>query len=181
DDFYSVVEAVGTNGIPFYTDWIGYEPSRLRQIVARMEGKVQQGLHIKWHPNAKYYRAMGSVPALCRLAERADVAIPQLIRYATNFTAKPMIAYTLQTQPKIMFSIVGRMGPRAGPAFTALLNNSDARIRLLAIENCEYFLENKSVVAEIFKVQNDQDPKVREAAASAIQEHNLTIGTADVR
>src|SRR5678815_678386 len=79
---YVALKAIGTNGIPFYVEWIRYEPGVLWRAKALSAAKSRDWLHVKWYPqDPSAHRAFGAYQALQALGEKAKPAIPQPVSY----------------------------------------------------------------------------------------------------
>src|SRR6185436_14408257 len=88
-DALNAFEAIGTNGIPFYLDWIVYEPGRLKKCEIRLAEKGRRWFP-NWFPQDKTdIRACGSFAALWNLLDRGEPAIPRLVAYAKNLDRTP--------------------------------------------------------------------------------------------
>jgi hypothetical protein len=171
--FREAVEAVGTNGIPFYLEWIRYRPSSLTRTKFRLAEKIRQWLNIKWYPNqSETARDVGAHSALRVLGARAEVAIPQLSFYATN----PVWDASSRSLPLASDSVdaiytLACLGNRAAPGIISLMTNEHARIRLLAVDASRKFYGNTSVVAQLERSTQDPDAQVMRLAISVLKQH----------
>src|SRR3954467_12452352 len=79
------LQSIGTNGIPYYLEWIRYKPSIARRAQFRLADYAHRWLGSQWVPvDRKVDRARGAAHALIMLGERAELAIPQYVAFITN-------------------------------------------------------------------------------------------------
>src|SRR4051795_810107 len=67
------LQSIGTNGIPYYLEWIRYKPSIARRAQFRLADYAHRWLGSQWVPvDRKVDRARGAAHALIMLGERAE-------------------------------------------------------------------------------------------------------------
>src|ERR1051325_11479933 len=127
--FHEAIQKVGTNGIPFYLEWISYEPGLLKKAELKLAAVAQSRMHLKWYPrDHKHDRGTLAIGALQDLGERATPAIPQLLACVT----RPPDIQNLD-RPRTAIMLLGGMGTPGTAAYLSLVTNKDARVRALAI------------------------------------------------
>jgi hypothetical protein len=176
DETRLAIEYIGTNGIPFYLEWMRYEPSFVKRAESILAHYVGRWLHLKWSPgDAKVVRAFGAYQALTTLGEKAEPAIPQYIACATNAAARAPRPLFLN-QP--IYGILGlvHVGPPAIPAFLSLMTNTDPQVRILAIQQTPQFYGSTSVVARLRICLQDPDYQVRVVATNVVKFYDYDLG-----
>jgi hypothetical protein len=163
------IQAFGTNAVPFYLDWIGYEPSILKKIqihlaVARLK------IHLKWsREDEKGLRAWGAYLALGALREKAEPAIPHLIDYATRLPTRISQYYVLPRDPAFAIGGLASIGPPAVPAYLTLMTNANARVRELAVAHAQF--GSTYILDQVRVSLKDPDFAVRVAATNSLKNY----------
>jgi hypothetical protein len=168
DETRLAIETIGTNGIPFYLEWMRYEPGHVKRAEYKLMEYTRSWFHLKWAvSDTKFIRAQGACLALRALGERAEPAIPQLLAFATNTspTIRPLFEYQSD------YGIVGliSIGRPAITAFLPLMTNADARVRSSAAFGSRGFYGSRSILAQLRLCVQDPDARVRAAAKYALQ------------
>jgi hypothetical protein len=174
----TAIEAVGTNGIPFYVEWIRYEPGFFKVAQTKLAEKARDWLHVKWTPqDPSPDRAYGAYLALRALGERAAPAIPQLLVCATNISTKIRPPAKQGRGDQSFYGISGlvNIGRPALPAVLSLTTNANPRVRTSAIFVTRAFYGSRSVLAQLRRSLQDPDPGVRAAAKFAIEPYEYDI------
>src|SRR3954463_8288524 len=79
------IKAIGTNGIPFYQEWIRYDPGLLNLGYHKLAQQGRRFLRLRSFPqDERSTRAVGALTALAVLGEEAEAAIPQLVSCVTE-------------------------------------------------------------------------------------------------
>src|SRR4051794_19680388 len=119
------IEAIGTNGIPNYLQWIRYRPGVLKKAEIRLAVKSRDWLHITWIADRGGLRAWYAFLALGQLGERAAPAIPQFIACITN-SAPPFLSLPrLPSDAAAAVEGLANIGSPALPAYLSLLTDAD--------------------------------------------------------
>ena len=177
-EFEEVVQAVETNGIPFYTKWMRYEPGLLTRAQYKL-GALTPG----WLPfkraaeDTKLQRMWGALFALRVLGGKAEPAVPHLYAWATNDTERDVRILPAQGYP---MDLLARIGGLAVPAYLCLITNADARVRAMALSTASLtnLFNNESVTAQIKQSLADPDARVRISATNAWSRHVAWKSTA---
>src|SRR4051812_7051961 len=162
----TAIEAIGTNGIPFYVEWIRYEPGFFKLAQTKLAEKARDWLHVKWTPQDPYPdRAYGAYLALRALGERAAPAIPQLLVCATNISMKIRPPTKPFRGDQSFYGISGlvNIGRPALPAVLSLMTNANPRVRSSAIFGTQAFYGSRSMLTQLRLSVSDFDPGVRAA------------------
>jgi hypothetical protein len=162
--FREAVEAVGTNGIPLYLEWINYRPSFLKSVQFELAAQTRKWLHVQWETEGKrLYRELVAGMVLQQLGERAAPAIPQLVAYCTNGadgnSRSRRVAFS-------SMSLLKTMGQPGASAILSLMTNENPKVRGLAIMQAMNWSE-PTVIAQMKRSIADVDPWVREVATNA--------------
>jgi hypothetical protein len=172
----AALKAIGTNGIPFYLEWIQYKPDNGTRVKVTLAEYSRTQLGSKWIPdNAKVTRARAALMALMELGERAEPAIPLLTQMATN---RPAWGPFSQQTP---YFALARIGRPAVPALLSLMTNQNPQIRVDAIEISSRQASlmgnhDTSFVAQARISLNDPDLRVRFAATNAMWQYDRDFG-----
>src|ERR1043165_7165288 len=79
------VDAIGTNGIPYYIDWLQYKMSLMKKAKIKLAAKSFQWFGVVVPcKDRETDRAWGACFAFGILGDRAEMAIPQLVFAVTN-------------------------------------------------------------------------------------------------
>jgi hypothetical protein len=163
------VQAIGTNGIPFYLEWMNYQPGLAKKVEMELVKLSQRLLHIGWSPYGKNYtRAFAAWRALRTLGEQGEPAIPQLLRYAQNRSRGASNYEPLPSSPKQAVQALADIRLPAMPAFVMLMRNADPEVRVMAIATPQYFYGDTSVLAQVRNSLEDPDSRVRDAATNKL-------------
>jgi HEAT repeat protein len=147
----AIVE-IGTNGIPFYLDWIRYDENLLEAIAASIFEEREKKVH--W----KKLRRWGSVQAFRILGEDAQPAIPSLVQCAgapNNSVARAC-----------SFECLAHIAVPAVPSLVSLMTNGNSSVRLLAVRKAALFGSNAIVRAQLERLLTDPDMDVRTAVST---------------
>jgi hypothetical protein len=170
EKFNEVVQAVGTNGIPFYTRWMRYEPGLFKRAKFRVASVTPRWIGFKRpSEDASLHRTWGSVLALRLLGERATSAIPELYAWATNVTGRDGLIVPGDGYP---IDLLGRIGPAAVPAYLSLMTSPDPRVRWMALSEIRLttnMVEHGSILTQIQGAFADSNHSVRIAATNTWQ------------
>jgi HEAT repeat protein len=142
----AIVE-IGTNGIPFYLDWIRYKPNLLEEVASLIFEEREYKVH--W----KKLRRWGSVQAFRILGEDAQSAIPMLVQYAS--APKDSLARTCSVE------CLAHIGEPAIPSLVALMTNENSGVRLLAVRKAVVFGSNAVVAAQFERLSMDPEMQIR--------------------
>jgi hypothetical protein len=162
------VDAIGANGIPFYLEWMGYEPGFVKRAEYKLARNTRSWFHVKWEVrDTKFIRAEGACLALRALGDTAEPAIPQLLAWATNTSTAVSPPYVYQSD----FGISGliNIGRPAIPAFLSLMTNADAGVRTSAAFRSRELYGSRAILAQLRLCLQDPDRRVRAAAKYALQ------------
>jgi hypothetical protein len=163
------VRATGTNGLPFYMEWIVDQPGWWTRVMYAAANRSDKWLHTQWHPEGRrFLLKLFAVQALRELGENAAPAIPQLV--AASLKAAQDDDGSRFDAAQAM-SILVNMDPSGVPAILSLMTNEHARVRTSAILTART-AKDPSIVAQIKKSLNDPDPEVRRMAASVLSDTN---------
>jgi hypothetical protein len=164
----AAVQAIGTNGIPFYLEWLSYRPSLPKRIKSELAAQASRWLPFEWSPqDPKIAREFMAGWALEKLDERAAPAIPQLFAYATNFAQGDARSRHIAVTSA---AVLVHMGDPAVPAVLSLLTNHSPRVRVFTILSAKE-CKDPSIVAQIKASLQDPDPQVRRMAAWALNKY----------
>ena len=79
------VDAIGTNGIPYYLDWLQYKMGVMKKAKIKLAAKSFQWFGVALpYKDRETDRAWGACFAFGILGDRAEMAIPQLVFTVTN-------------------------------------------------------------------------------------------------
>jgi hypothetical protein len=76
------IQAIGTNGIPYYLKWIRYRPGFLKRTQFRFAPKCRDWFHVKWYPDLS--GVMRGHYAYLALGELGEPAAPAFLGFVTN-------------------------------------------------------------------------------------------------
>jgi hypothetical protein len=171
------IEAIGTNGIPFYLQWIRYRPGVLKRAEIQLAVKSRKWFHVKWPASdAGAMRAWYAHFALAQLGERAAPAIPQFLAFVTNSPPRLSKAAVLPSDGSAAVEGLANIGPPALPAYLSLLTNADPQVRAFAIGQSERFHINNSVISQLRSSLEDPDGRVRLSATNALRAYDANSG-----
>jgi hypothetical protein len=168
----TAIETIGTNGIPFYIEWIRYEPGFFKLAQTKVAEKARDWFHVRWTPQDPYPdRAYGAYLALKALGERAEPAIPQLLACATNIAPRIRPPAKAGRGDQAYYGILSliNIGRPARSAVLSLMTNADARVRAPATFGAREFYGSRSILAQLRSSLKDPDPVVRSAAKSSME------------
>jgi hypothetical protein len=154
------LEAVGTNAIPFYLKWLGYDPSIFRKGVLYMAAFSENKLGVHWRPYAGVERTLHVPFGFSVLGAEGQAAIPQLAWFATNSTSESIRLGAV--------SCLAEIGPPSIPTLLMLMTNESPRIRGLAVEKACRFGRDKAIIAQTVVMLQDLDGKVRRSATNSL-------------
>jgi hypothetical protein len=161
----AAIEAVGTNGLPFYIKWFTCEPDQAQPVKIGIAKVARKWLRLSWSPEGEMEaRRLGASFALGLLGERAAPAIPYLLNYATNQANGDTMGRTTRT-----LFVLAQLGRPALPALLVFMKNRDPYMRSLAAAQASALGSNEVTVAELGKLLNDIDPSVRETATNCLK------------
>jgi hypothetical protein len=171
------INAIGTNAIPFYLEWLDYKPSLFRRLSFQLaeKGKV-------WLPFTNYRddfrvrRSVGAYAALISLDEKAAPAIPRLLSYATTFGRGPK---WLPNNPEAAVYALSMIGRPAVPAIVSMMTNENVNIRLLVTSQARILHNDPAIVAQFRRALCDSNAEVRLAATNCFKEKANKIGWSD--
>jgi hypothetical protein len=65
DGVTEAIQAIGTNGIPFYLHWTSYQPGLLKQVQLKLASQNRNWLPMAWSPKDRFaLRQRGAFAAL---------------------------------------------------------------------------------------------------------------------
>ena len=166
DGVTEAIQAIGTNGIPFYLHWTSYHPGLLKQVQLKLASQNRNWLPTAWTPNDRFaLRQQRAFAALGQLGERAVFAIPQLVASATNAAdGGPRDRYVAL----LSMTLVEQMGRPGVTAILCLMTNDNYRVRSCAIIGAKGS-RDLAVIARINGLTADPDPRVRRIATNLLQ------------
>jgi hypothetical protein len=170
------LQSIGTNGIPYYLEWIRYKPSIARRAQFRLADYAHRWLGSQWVPvDRKVDRARGAAHALIMLGERAELAIPQYVAFITNNPALSHSNPPSLDDAMSGYLLLAQIGAPSVPAFLSLMTNQDPRIRATAVA---YSMQNydTSLVAQVRISLRDSDHRVRLAATNVMRTYDPDFG-----
>jgi hypothetical protein len=165
----TAIRAIGTNGLPFLTEWTGYEPGKLR---SKLNGAVFSGP--SWLRGNQFVvdtltsregLAVYASEAFAALGSEAAPAIPELVSIAQRPGDGP------SRQQAVM--ALGRIGPAAIPALTNLVANTpmatENRMKHVLMLMLQYQGTNLPPgYAALLNSTESTDPALRAIAAEAL-------------
>jgi hypothetical protein len=165
------IDAIGTNGIPYYTYWLQHKTGWMKRAQSKLAAKSFQwfGVVVPFK-DRETDRAYGAYFALGILGNEAETAIPQLVFAVTNSASWTSDA----SIPSLAIEALGNMWGAALPAYLTLMTNTDARVRKLAITQTPY--GSTYVQDQVRTSLNDQDFAVRVAATNAMKRYDPVFG-----
>lgn len=150
---------IGTNGIPFYLEWIQYSQSSPR---AKLSELFSRRLGTPDLVAAKAERANGASTALCILVAHANAIVPRLqmiVEETKSSEAASRVAITL-----------ARLGDPGNKALISLMRNRSLRHRMEVIEAAAAVGGNwKQILPALLEVTLDPSPEIRTAAQLSIE------------
>jgi hypothetical protein len=159
-EIQEAIVAIGTNGFPFYMEWLSYQPNLIKKGIMYSAGFANGWFDIPWHPYAEVERAMGVQVAFSILGAQGQPAIPQLNWYATNSTSESVREGAM--------GCLGEIGRPSIPILLILMTNKNPQIRQLAVGKACRFGRNKSAVAQMTALLQDPDRRVRAMATNGL-------------
>lgn len=162
------IRAIGTNALPVYLNWIGYEERHpLRNRIAKLVGLVSPALGRRLTVN--HWGRSNRVLGVFRiLGPQARAAIPELTRLAR--TAIP--ARDDGSEPGRAgrcIDCLGFIGPEAISGLLSLVTNSPRNTRCFAMYQLAYFGTNGVAAVPTLRLAlTDTDPHVCRAARYAL-------------
>jgi hypothetical protein len=170
------LQTIGTNGLPFYLDWIGYKPGISKRAQFKLAGYGNKWFGLKWVPgDTEFTRANGALQALAMLGEGAEPAIPQFIAFATNVAALHARTFSVN-DPLSGYLGLAQIGRPAVPAFLFLMTNQDPRVRASAVTMSMQNYDT-SLVAQVRASLQDKDYRVRSAATNVMRTYDPDFGS----
>jgi hypothetical protein len=122
---------------------------------------------------------MFAYAALQELGERAASAIPELVAFAKR-ARDPRPGLTI-IRPHDAISILGHMGRPGRDAYLSLLQDKDAQVRMLALDQISSFSLNfymdQSLQAEVYRCLLDPDAHVRTTATNVVDRQKQRFRT----
>jgi hypothetical protein len=174
------VQAIGTNGIPCYLEWLQYKPGIGKRAQNQLAEYGRRWLGLKWvSDDPKFARANAAFGALTMLGERAEPAIPLFIQFATNVAALSAKQFGMN-QPFIGYLGLTQIGRPAVPAFLSLMKNPDPRVRATAVGLSEQN-GDASLLAQVQIALHDSDHWVRLAATNVMKRFDSSFTPAETR
>ncbi|MDB6033503.1 MAG: hypothetical protein JWM16_3841 [Verrucomicrobiales bacterium] len=152
--------AIGTNGIPFYLEWLQYEPGRLKQAQLFIAEKLNHWFGLDWNPNFIAARSVGAELAFTVLGPRAQVAIPTLVKYATDSSSAMIKARAIRA--------LGDIGLPAVPALLTLMTNHDVSVRSLVLFQARRLDSKRQVIEQVQLLLADPSPRIRKEAGTVL-------------
>jgi hypothetical protein len=168
------IRAIGTNGIPFYLEWMRYKRGIGKRAQIRLATYGNRWLSLNWAPDdSKATRARAAYQALILLGEPA---IPQLVAFATNMPARPGVRFSFALNDPVSGLLgLARIGPPAVPAFLSLMTNPNPQVRASAI-TMSMANYDTSLVAQVRVSLQDADHQVRAAATNVMRTYDPDFG-----
>jgi hypothetical protein len=160
------IRQIGTNALPYLLAWIACEPSSLKMSmlsailkVVPVNDHTRSFLKILFH---EYLRADDAVAGFAILGESAAMAIPDLVRLASD----PKRDRSSYRATEALFYI----GPRSLPALSDIMTNPSAPRRYLATVVVGKLGTNAlPVVPILLDLLVDPDSALRKAATSSLR------------
>ena len=162
------IKAIGTNGIPFYQEWIQNNPGLLRQGYLRLAKQGRKFLHLKsLTQDERSTRAVGALTALAVIGEQAEAVIPQLVSCVTKAS---LLDSSQRSKASFAMQILIDMGNSGILAYMDLMTNANPRVRAMAIDQSTSFFRSTHIVGLVQTSLRDPDPLVRSAATNAMRQ-----------
>jgi hypothetical protein len=162
-------EAIGTNGIPTYVQWISYNPGLAERAKINLAIISRRWLRSTWDPTEPYkVRARVGLSALVSFGEKAAPAIPQLVSLATRLPTPASRYSVLASEGWQGFEGLRSIGLPAVPAFLSLMEHSNAEVRAFAIASSQHLLYNTAILARVNMLLQDPDSRVKGTATKVI-------------
>jgi hypothetical protein len=168
DEAERAINAIGTNAIPFYLEWLDYKPNLLKRLSFDLAEMGKAWLPFtNFRDDFKVRRSVGAYLALIHLDEKAAPAIPTLLAYATNFGRK---AKWLPSKPENAVYALSMIGRPAVPAIISMMTNKNVNIRLFVMRQARILHNDPEIVAQFRRALRDPVPEVRIAATNCFKE-----------
>jgi hypothetical protein len=166
------LEAIGTNGVPFYLHWMTFRPSILRKAMYQLAATTRPWVKCQFSPtnDKKIDRAVGAGFALELLGPRAAATIPYII--SDSASLDEYWGYRLGGTHTMR--ILNCITPREVSWVLRFMTNGNALVRAEGIRMAWTFVD-PSVVNQIRICLHDPDERVRAAATNYMQVLNVGV------
>jgi hypothetical protein len=165
-DTEAAIRSIGTNGIPFYLEWLPREFPRQVRLKMFLASFSRKFIAHNWRPELQIQkRSDGALVAMNILKERAAAAIPRLVFYATN----EMNTSNFVNQ-KIAIRSLAEIGAPAEPALASLTTNSHLRVRNIAGCYSATARRKKKTTSDLQLLLEDATPELRRFATNSLHE-----------
>jgi hypothetical protein len=166
------IGAIGTNAIPFYLEWINYQPGLWKRFHNQIGGRARKWLAVEGSPDERARRRLlVAVSAFEDLGALGAPAVPRLVAYATNAARGDSDSQSVAITANI---ILANMGTPAALEVLSLMTNGNAQVRICAVMTAK-FSKDRRVVAQIQKSLEDSDPMIRATAAAALNDREKRL------
>jgi hypothetical protein len=161
----AAIRSIGTNGIPFYLEWLPYQPSRSMRMQMSLATFLRRFIAHDWHPYLKTQkRRSGALVAFSILKESAAPAIPQLVFCATNESNSSNIVNQI-----VSIQCLCMIGTPAEPALVSLMSNSNNSVQSIASSYFKPLRRRKERISDLQLLLKDANPMVRQEATNALE------------
>jgi len=171
----AAVRAIGTNGLPYFLEWLHYEPGQLRWIIGHSwvhRWVAYTPAYSNWLNPPEQWRAVYGFRGFEILGTNAASAIPELTAML-NYTNKP------NTSGRALGALC-RVGPQAVPVLKAALADTNRIDRWEIAASLRYLGNNgqsNTFLPILAELLYDHDAGVQKEATLALEEwapHLLT-------
>jgi hypothetical protein len=155
------ITAIGTDGVPFYVEWLAYKRSHLKRAELYMANSFNSVLHLGWVSGEPgELLAFGSLKALnIRRMGNVDL-IPSLLACSRSSTKMRVVSLAI--------TALRAIGPPAVPALITLTTNQNAQVRDMAMYHLVRTSADERVIAQVTLLLNHPDPHTREDATNRL-------------
>ncbi|HEX5219193.1 MAG TPA: HEAT repeat domain-containing protein [Verrucomicrobiae bacterium] len=160
------VLAIGTNGLPYYLNWLCYEPSETRMTLREKLPQWIKRHHAvsNWLSDPAGWRAGYGYRGFEILGTNGVSAIPELT-VMLNQTNKPYLSARA-------LGVLSKIGPQAIPVLKSALDNTNRTDRWKIAAMLRYMGNNgysNTCGPILVESLSDHDPEVREQVAKALE------------
>ena len=156
------ITAIGTNGMPFYVEWLGYKRSHLKTVELRLADTCNSLLRLSWVPEEPgELLAFGSLKALnVRRMGNGD-CIPALLACSGSSTN--------MRKASLAITCLRSIGCPAVPALISLTTNQNSQVRDMAMYHLVRTSADDRVIAQVTLLLNHPDPHTRADATNRLK------------
>jgi len=165
------IREIGTNALPYLTEWIGYETPRWKGYVFHVATRILTNTRWKFAEQNRLFRRQGAMYAFTTLGTNAEREIANLSSIA-NDPKRPMSRFCA------MQALQG-MGAASLPAIVGILTNEQSRtvkssnVRIICARYMTSFAEKDLTTVQLaepalLRMCEDSDRWVRFSATNAL-------------